>query len=117
MMEIVDGTQPDDALLLRLRQLRRLQDVEPDHRVDKQDTQPGQPPERDGPGQRLGDGRPSKLDADEKLRGHDGEHDPRLASQPVALRIVQQLERLPQPDRAPQQNEGEPDSVEPMFWK
>ena len=46
-------------------------------------------------GQRFGDRIPAKLDTDEELCGNNGEQDPALSAQLVALRIVQQLERLP----------------------
>ena len=46
-------------------------------------------------GQRFGDRIPAKFDTDEELCGNDGEQDPALSAQLVALRIVQQLERLP----------------------
>ena len=44
--------------------------------------------------ERFGDGGPSKLDADQKLRHDDRDEDPGLSAQFIALGVVQQLECL-----------------------
>ena len=50
-------------------------------------------------GKRFCDGLPAKLDADEELCGDDGEEDPALSAQLVALRVIQQLKGFPRPDQ------------------
>ena len=46
-------------------------------------------------GKRFGDGLPTELEADEKLRDDDSEENPALPTQFITLRVVQQLESLP----------------------
>ena len=70
--------------------------VELDNGVDQEQARSQHPPQGDVPRQGLRDGRPSKLDADEKLCDDDGDHHPALATQFVALGVVQELKGLPQ---------------------
>ena len=42
-------------------------------------------------GQGLCDGVPAKLEADEQLRGNDGQHDPALSAKLVTIWVVKQL--------------------------
>ena len=63
-------------------------------------------------GKGFSDGLPAELETDEQLGGDNGDEDPALAAQLVALRVVQELEGLPQADGAPQQDEEEAQRVE-----
>ena len=90
------STSHDDVLLLGLGDVFRLEKVELDGGVDDEEGGPEDPPESDVSGQRLGHGVLAKLDADEKLGHNDGDKDPGLSAQLVTLRVIQQLEGLPQ---------------------
>merc|ERR1719361_744617 len=101
-----------DVLLFRLRHMVGFEKVELDNSVDQEQARSQHPPQGDVPRQGLRDGRPPKLDADEKLCDDDGDHHPALATQFVALGVVQELKGLPQGNSSPKQNKKEADWVE-----
>jgi len=68
-------------------------------------------------GEGLCDGLPAELETDEELRGDNGDQDPALAAQLVALRVVEELEGLAQADGAPQQDEEESHRVEVVLGR
>ena len=86
-------------------------------KVKYQDPESCEPPKCDRSRKRFRDCRPSELDADQELGWDDGHEDPRLPAESVAFRIVEKLKRFPEADGSPQQDEGQPDPVEPVFWK
>ena len=97
------------------RQVGRLQDHEFDGGVDDEEGESGEPPRDDVAGQRLGDGLPAELEADEELGADDGGQDPRLAAELITVGVVEQLEGLPEADGAPQEHEEEPQPVDPVL--
>ena len=102
-------------LHLGLRQVGRLQNHEFDGGVDDEEGEAGEPPRDDVAGQRLRDGRPAELETDEELCADDGGEDPRLPAELITVGVVEQLERLPEADGAPQQHEEEPQPVDPVL--
>ena len=86
----------DDVLLLRLGNVLGLQQVELDEGVDDEQSGSEDPPEGNVARQRFGHRLLPELDADEELRHDDGDEDPGLAAQLVALGVIQQLESLSQ---------------------
>ena len=74
----------------------RLQQIELDEGVDDEESCSQNPPEGNVARQRFGHRLLPELDADDEFRqDDDGEH-PGLPAQLVALRVIQQLESLPQ---------------------
>ena len=96
-------------------QVGRLQNHEFDGGVDDEEGEAGEPPRGHVPGQRLRDGLPAELEADEELGADDGGEDPRLAAELITVGVVEQLERLPEADGAPQEHEEEPQPVDPVL--
>ena len=90
------GVAHDDVFLLRFGDVLGLQQVELDEGVDDQQSCSKNPPEGNVAGQRFGHRLLPELDADDELGHDDGDQDPCLTAQLVALRIVQELESLPQ---------------------
>ncbi len=101
--------------LLRLRQIGRLEDHELDKRVDEKANGKGHPPKADRSRQRLCDRLPAELDADQKLRHDNRQEDPGLLAELVAVGVVQELKGLPEAHGAPEKQEEEPETVEPVF--
>lgn len=79
-----------------------LQQVKLDKSVDNEKSGSQHPPHGNVSGQRLGDGVPAELHADQQLGHDDQDQHPGLSPQLVTLRIIQQLECLSQTDSAPE---------------
>ena len=98
-------------------QVGRLQNHEFDGGVDDEEGEAGEPPRGHVPGQRLRDGLPAELEADEELGADDGGEHPRLPPQLITVGVVEQLEGLAEADGAPQQHEEEPQPVDPVLGR
>ena len=85
-----------DVFLFRFRYMVRLEKVELNHSVDEEKGSSQHPPHSNVARERLGDGGPSKLDADEQLSDNDGQHDPGLPAKPVTLWIIKKLKSFSQ---------------------
>ena len=82
--------------------------VELDNGVDQKERRTEDPPKGDVPRQRLGDGRPPKLDADQQLRDNNSDHHPALTAQFVAFWVVQKFKCFAQGNLMRMQNEKMP---------
>ena len=67
-----------------------------DKSVDNEKCGSQHPPHGDVSGQRLGDGGPAELDADQELGHDDGDQHPGLSPQFVTLGVVKELESFSQ---------------------
>ena len=113
-----DGRDADGVPLdLGLGEVGRLEDDELDDGVGEEEGEAGEPPGEDVAGQRLGDGLPAELEADEELGADDGGEHPRLPPQLITVGVVEQLEGLAEADGAPQQHEEEPQPVDPVLGR
>ncbi len=123
-----------NILFLRHLKIGWLKQDELDKRIHKESQAKGQPPQRYGPEigtdngirfrsgitlvlpwQWFCDGLPAEFDTDEQLSEHNRQEDPGLATELVATRIIQKLERLTEAHCSPKEQKEQSESIEPML--